>query len=68
MPNKSLGIKVSKKISDFKERKELMEIANKCKITKEMGLIIRTASRDCNQNNLKKDFFNKLVLSIRFMN
>ena len=56
MPNKSLGIKISKKISDFKERKKLTEISQKCKITKEMGLIIRTASRDCDENNLKKDF------------
>ena len=56
MPNKSLGIKISKKIIDFKERKKLTEISQKCKITKEMGLIIRTASRDCDENNLKKDF------------
>ena len=56
MPNKSLGIKISKKISDFKERKKLTQIAGKCKLTKEMGLIIRTASRDCDENNLKKDF------------
>ena len=34
MPNKSLGIKISKKISDFKERKKLTEISQKCKITK----------------------------------
>ena len=56
MPNKSLGTKISKKISDFKERKKLTEIAGKCKLTKEMGLIIRTASRDCDENVLKKDF------------
>ena len=56
MPNKSLGIKISKKIIDFKERKKLTQISQKCKITKEMGLIIRTASRDCDENNLKKDF------------
>ena len=56
MPNKSLGIKISKKISDFKERNKLTQIAGKCKLTKEMGLIIRTASRDCDENNLKKDF------------
>ena len=56
MPNKPLGIKISKKLSDFKERKKLTDIANKCKLSKEMGLIIRTASRDCNENNLKKDF------------
>ena len=56
MPNKSLGTKISKKISDFKERKKLTDIANKCNLPKEMGLIVRTASRDCNENNLKKDF------------
>ena len=56
MPNKSLGTKISKKISDFKERKKLTDIANKCNFPKEMGLIVRTASRDCNENNLKKDF------------
>ena len=56
MPNKPLGTKISKKISDFKERKKLTEIANKCNLPKEMGLIVRTASRDCNENNLKKDF------------
>ena len=56
MPNKSLGIKISKKIIDFKERKKLTQISQKCKITNEMGLIIRTASRDCDENNLKKDF------------
>ena len=56
MPNKPLGVKISKKISDFNERKKLTQIANKCKLTKEMGLIVRTASRDCNENNLKKDF------------
>ena len=56
MPNKPLGTKISKKISDFKERKKLTDIANKCNLPKEMGLIIRTASRDCNENNLKKDF------------
>ena len=56
MPNKPLGVKISKKISDFNERKKLTQIANKCKLTKEMGLIVRTASRDCNENDLKKDF------------
>ena len=56
MPNKPLGIKISKKISDFNERKKLTQIANKCKLTKNMGLIVRTASRDCNENILKKDF------------
>ena len=56
MPNKPLGTKISKKISDFKERKKLTDIANKCNLPKEMGLIVRTASRDCNENNLKKDF------------
>ena len=56
MPNKPLGTKISKKISDFKERKKLTEIANKCNLPKEMGLIVRTASRDCNESNLKKDF------------
>ena len=56
MPNKPLGVKISKKISDFNERKKLTQIANKCKLTKKMGLIIRTASRDCNENILKKDF------------
>jgi len=56
MPNKPLGVKISKKISDFNERKKLTQIANKCKLTKKMGLIVRTASRDCNENTLKKDF------------
>ena len=56
MHNKSLGITFSKKIIDFKERKKLTQISQKCKITKEMGLIIRTASRDCDEKNLKKDF------------
>ena len=56
MPNKPLGVKISKKISDFNERKKLTQIANKCKLTKKMGLIVRTASRDCNENILKKDF------------
>ena len=56
MPNKPLGVKISKKISDFNERKKLTQIANKCKLTKNMGLIVRTASRDCNENILKKDF------------
>ena len=56
MPNKPLGVKISKKISDFNERKKLIQIANKCKLTKKMGLIVRTASRDCNENVLKKDF------------
>ena len=56
MPNKPLGTKISKKISDFKERTKLTDIISKCSLSKEMGLIIRTASRDCNENNLKKDF------------
>ena len=56
MPNKPLGVKISKKISDFNERKKLTQIVNKCKLTKKMGLIVRTASRDCNENILKKDF------------
>jgi len=56
MPNKPLGIKISKKIINFNERKKLTQISGKCKLTKEMGLIIRTASRDCDENNLKKDF------------
>ena len=56
MPNKPLGTKISKKISDFKERKKLTDIISKCSLSKEMGLIVRTASRDCNENNLKKDF------------
>jgi len=56
MPNKSVGTKISKKISDFKERKKLIKIADKCNIKKGMGLIIRTASRDCSENNLKNDF------------
>ena len=56
MPTKPLGVKISKRISDFNERKKLTQIANKCKLTKKMGLIVRTASRDCNENILKKDF------------
>ena len=56
MPNKPLGVKISKKISDFNERKKLTQISNKCKLTKNMGLIVRTASRDCNENDLKRDF------------
>jgi len=56
MPNKALDIKISKKIIDFKERKKLTKIASEYKLTKEMGLIIRTASRDCSENDLKKDF------------
>jgi len=56
MPNKPLGTKISKKISDFKERTKLTDIISKCSLSKEMGLIVRTASRDCNENNLKKDF------------
>ena len=40
----------------YKKKLRFTRLPQKCKITKEMGLIIRTASRDCDENNLKKDF------------
>ena len=56
MPNKSLGIKISKRISNFSERKKLKTIVGKCNLPKEMGLIIRTASKDCTETEIKNDF------------
>ena len=56
MPNKALGIKISKRISNFKEKNKLKSFANKCNLSKEMGLIIRTASQDCTEKEIKSDF------------
>ena len=62
MPNKPLGIKVSKRISNFNERKKLKSIASACDLSKDMGLIIRTASQDCTESEIKNDF--EYVLNI----
>ena len=58
MPNKSLGIKISKKISNFHEQKKLKSIVSGYNLSKEMGLIIRTASKDCGEKGIKNDFDN----------
>ena len=56
MPNKPLGIKISKKISNFSERNKLKTLFKNIKLPKDMGLIIRTASKDCTPESIKKDF------------
>tara|TARA_B100000315_G_C14583263_1_gene591619 strand:- start:1990 stop:3780 length:1791 start_codon:yes stop_codon:yes gene_type:complete len=62
MPNKPLGIKISKRISNFNEKKKLKSIASACDLSKDMGLIIRTASQDCTEKEIKNDF--EYVLNI----
>ena len=56
MPNKPLGVKISKKISNFEEKKKLKKIISGCNLPKEMGLIVRTASKDCNEKEITNDF------------
>ena len=62
MPNKPLGIKISKKISNFHEQKKLKSIVSEYNLSKEMGLIIRTASKDCGEKGIKNDFDNVLEI------
>ena len=62
MPNKPLGIKISKKISNFHEQKKLKSIVSEYNLSKEMGLIIRTASKDCEEKGIKNDFDNVLEI------
>ena len=56
MPNKPLGVKISKKISNFEEKKKLKKIISGCNLPEEMGLIVRTASKDCNEKEITNDF------------
>ena len=56
MPNKPLGIKISKRILNFEERKKLKKNVSNCNLPKEMGLIVRTASKDCSEKDIKNDF------------
>ena len=56
MPNKPLGVKISKKISNFEEKTKLKKIISSCNLPEEMGLIVRTASKDCNEKEITNDF------------
>ena len=58
MPNTPKGGGISRKISNFVERKKIRQILNTITIPKEMGLIVRTAGSNKTQNDINHDLEN----------
>ena len=56
MPNTPKGGGISRKISNFVERKKIRQILNTITIPKEMGLIVRTAGSNKTKNEIYYDF------------
>ena len=58
MPNTPKGGGISRKISNFVERKKIRQILNTITIPKEMGLIVRTAGSNKTKNEINYDLEN----------
>ncbi|MEG9862421.1 MAG: Rne/Rng family ribonuclease [Parvularculales bacterium] len=55
MPNTARGGGISRKISDFSDRKRLKQAADAVELPEGMGLIIRTAGAKCTKMEIKRD-------------
>ena len=56
LPNTSRGGGISRKITNIKERRKLRDILNSLDIPEGIGVIIRTAGRERNKAELRRDF------------
>ena len=62
MPNTPKGGGISRKISNFIERKKIRQILNTIMIPKEMGLIVRTAGSNKTKNDISYDLENLIKI------
>ena len=62
MPNTPKGGGISRKISNFVERKKIRQILNTIIIPKEMGLIVRTAGSNKTKNDISYDLENLIKI------
>jgi len=62
MPNTPKGGGISRKISNFTERKKIRQILNTITIPKEMGLIVRTAGSNKTKNEINYDLENLIKI------
>ena len=60
MPNTSKGGGISRKITNFDDRKKIRNILSEIKIPETMGLIVRTAGLNKTKNELSNDILNTI--------
>ena len=60
MPNTSKGGGISRKITNFDDRKKIRNILSEIKIPETMGLIVRTAGLNKTKNELNNDILNTI--------
>ena len=60
MPNTPKGGGISRKITNFDDRKKIRNILKEIKIPESMGLIVRTAGLNKTKNEIDKDVFNTI--------
>jgi len=60
MPNTSKGGGISRKITNFDDRKKIRSILSEIKIPEAMGLIVRTAGLNKTKNELNNDILNTI--------
>ena len=60
MPNTSKGGGISRKITNFDDRKKIRNILSEIKIPESMGLIVRTAGLNKTKNELNNDILNTI--------
>ena len=60
MPNTSKGGGISRKITNFDDRKKIRNILQEIKIPESMGLIVRTAGLNKTKNEINKDVLNTI--------
>ena len=60
MPNTPKGGGISRKIFNSSDRQKIRNILNEIKISKSMGVIVRTAGANKTKNEIEKDFQNTL--------
>ena len=60
MPNTSKGGGISRKITNFDDRKKIRSILQEIKIPESMGLIVRTAGLNKTKNELNSDILNTI--------
>jgi len=60
MPNTSKGGGISRKITNFDDRKKIRNILSEIKIPPSMGLIVRTAGLNKTKNELNNDILNTI--------
>ena len=60
MPNTSKGGGISRKITNFDDRKKIRSILSEIKIPETMGLIVRTAGLNKTKNELNNDILNTI--------